>query len=112
MKEQGRARGGEVPDLAIVGKVLEADPPRRLVLEWHMEMDPEMAAEGSTRLSYQIEEMGGGVSKLTLVHDFEGAPKQAAILSGAWESQGAGGGWSWVLSDLKSLLETGKGFMG
>jgi hypothetical protein len=54
----------------------------------------------------------GGVTKLTLVHDLEGAPRLAGIISGAWEDQGAGGGWSWVLSDLKSLLETGKGFMG
>ncbi len=33
------------------------------------------------------------------------------ILAGKWEAQGAGGGWSWVLCDMKSLLETGKGFL-
>jgi hypothetical protein len=32
----------------------------------------------------------------------------AAIISGAYEDEGAGGGHAWVLSDLKSLLETGK----
>jgi hypothetical protein len=26
------------------------------------------------------------------------------------DEAGAGGGWAWVLSDLKSLLETGKTF--
>jgi hypothetical protein len=29
-------------------------------------------------------------------------------LSGGLEEQGAGGGWNWILSDLKSLLETGE----
>jgi hypothetical protein len=38
----------------------------------------------------------------------EGAPKLAALLAGEMEDVGAGGGWSWVLSDLKTLLETGK----
>jgi len=51
------------------------------------------------------------VSKLTLTHELTGAPATASILAGRYEDQGAGGGWAWVLSDLKSLLETGKGFM-
>jgi hypothetical protein len=33
-------------------------------------------------------------------------------MAGGMESEGAGGGWSWVLSDLKTLLETGSGFRG
>ena len=51
----------------------------------------------------------GGVTKLTLIHDLEGAPKLQLLLSGGMEDEGAGGGWNWVLSDLKSVLETGKG---
>ena len=66
-----------------------------------------MAAEGFTRLTYEIEEGKGGVSRLTVIHELEGAPKLALLLSGGMEDMGAGGGWSWVLSDLKSLLETG-----
>lgn len=112
MKQGGKAQGIEVPDLAIEGEVIEADPPRKLVLTWHMRMDPGTSAEGFTRLTYEIEEIQAGVTRLTLIHDLAGAPNAAAILSGAWEKQGAGGGWSWVLSDLKSLLETGKGFNG
>jgi len=73
-------------------------------------MDAATAADAATRLTYEIEETQGGVTKLTLIHDLEGAPQAAQILSGTWEKQGAGGGWSWVLSDLKSLLETGSGF--
>jgi uncharacterized protein YndB with AHSA1/START domain len=105
-------RDAGAPDLAIDGEVIEADPPRRLVLSWRMVMDEAMTAEGFTRLTYEIEKGEGGVSKLTLTHELEGAPKLAALLNGEMEAQGAGGGWSWVLSDLKTLLETGKAFAG
>jgi len=107
MKKAGAARGGQVPDIAIQGEVIEVDAPWRLVLTWHMAMDAATAADAVTRLTYEIEQTQGGVTKLTLIHDLEGAPQAAQILSGTWEKQGAGGGWSWVLSDLKSLLETG-----
>jgi uncharacterized protein YndB with AHSA1/START domain len=95
------------PEVAIDGEVLEADPPHRLVQTWRMVMDDGMAAEGFTRLTYEIAEGKGGVSKLTLIHELEGAPNLAVLMAGGMEDQGAGGGWSWVLSDLKSLLETG-----
>lgn len=100
--------GRPVPDVVIDGEVIEADPPRRLVQTWRMLMDPETAAEGFTRLTYEISESNGGISKLTVVHELEGAPKLAMFLSGGMENEGAGGGWSWVFSDLKTLLETGK----
>jgi len=87
--------------------VIEADPPRKLVQTWRMLMDPDAAAEGFTRLTYEIVEGKGGVTKLTVAHEVEGAPKLAVLLAGGLEDTGAGGGWSWVLSDLKSLLETG-----
>jgi len=47
------------------------------------------------------------VSRLTVVHELENAPRLAALLRGELEDQGAGGGWSFVLSGLKTLLETG-----
>jgi len=93
--------------VVIDGEIVEAEPPNRLVQTWRMLMDPDTAAEGFTRLTYEIAEGKGGVSKLTVIHELEGAPKLAALLSGQMEDTGAGGGWSWVLSDLKSLLETG-----
>jgi uncharacterized protein YndB with AHSA1/START domain len=95
------------PEVAVDGEVIEADPPRKLVQTWRMRMDDNLAAEGFTRLTYEIEERADGVTKLTVIHDLEGAPQLANLLSGGSESTGAGGGWSWVLSDLKSLLETG-----
>ena len=41
-----------------------------------------------------------------------GAPNLAVMTSGQADDQpgGGGGGWPWVLSDLKSLLETGTAF--
>jgi len=91
----------------IDGELIEVDPPRKLVQTWRMLMDPELEAEGFTRLTWDIEEGNGGITKLTVIHELEGAPRLATLLSGGMEEGGAGGGWSWVLSDLKSLLETG-----
>jgi uncharacterized protein YndB with AHSA1/START domain len=97
----------ETPDVIGDGEVLESDPPRLLVQTWRMLMDPDVEAEGFTRLTYEIAETGHGVAKLTVTHELEGAPRLALFLAGAMEDMGAGGGWSWVLSDLKSLLESG-----
>jgi len=96
------------PDVAIDGEVIEADPPNKLVQTWRMVMDDAMAAEGFTRLTYEIAEGKGGVSKLTVIHELQGAPQLQVLMSGGMEDSGAGGGWSWVLSDLKTLLETGR----
>ena len=101
-----RAMGA--PEVAVDGEVLEADPPRKLVQTFRMVMDPAMAAQGFTRLTYEIEERKNGVTRLTLTHELEGAPVLAVLMSGGMEDQGAGGGWSWVLSGLKTLLETGQ----
>jgi uncharacterized protein YndB with AHSA1/START domain len=102
------ARGNQLPEVIIEGEVLEADPPRKLVTTFHMMMDPQTAAEPATRITHEIKDTGNGVCSLTLTHELEGAPVLAAIISGALEDEGAGGGHAWVLSDLKSLLETGK----
>ncbi len=95
-------------DVAVDGEVIECDPPRKLVQTWRMAMAPDLAAEGFTRLTYEIDEAKAGVTKLTVIHDLEGAPKLAVLVSGAMEDTGAGGGWAWVLSGLKTILETGE----
>jgi uncharacterized protein YndB with AHSA1/START domain len=105
-----RAHGA--PDLGVDGEVIESDPPRKLVQTWRMVMDADMAAEGFTHLTHEIEAIEGGGTKLTLIHDVTGAPRLASLLAGDQEGTGAGGGWNWVLSDLKSLLETGSGLAG
>ena len=86
------------------GEVLEADPPRKLSHTWRALYDPETAAEPHSRVSWEIEPQDGGVTKLTVVHDrLEGAPATAASVAG---------GWSYVLSGLKTLLETGQPLVG
>jgi uncharacterized protein YndB with AHSA1/START domain len=96
------------PEIIVDGEVLEADPPRKLVQTWRMLMDPTMADEGFTTLTYEIDPLPDGTSsRLTLTHDLVDAPALAAMVAGEHEDQGAGGGWAWVLSDLKTLLETG-----
>jgi len=110
VKADGAAQGYQIPDVIIDGEVLEADPPRRLVTTFRMLMDPDMALEGFTRVTHEIKEGENGVCSLTLTHELEGAPKLALLVGGALEDQGAGGGHAWVLSDLKTLLETGKPF--
>ena len=115
MRAAGDAMGFTTPDVIGDGQVIEADPPRRLVQTWRLLMDPEIAAEGFTRLTYEIDPVRDS-TRLTVTHEMEGAPKLALLVSGAQEDEeegpGAGGGWAWVLSELKSLLETGSGFHG
>jgi uncharacterized protein YndB with AHSA1/START domain len=106
MKRAAEAMGSPSPDVIVDGEVIEADPPRRLVQTWRLLMDPEIAAEGFSRLTYEIEESQGG-ARLTVTHDVEGMPRLAVLVGGLREAEGAGGGWPWVLSDLKTVLETG-----
>jgi uncharacterized protein YndB with AHSA1/START domain len=80
--------------------ILEEDPPRRLVHGWRALYDPELAEEATSRVTWEIDQQEGGVSRLTVTHDqLEGAPKTAESVAG---------GWMYVLSGLKTLLETGK----
>jgi uncharacterized protein YndB with AHSA1/START domain len=100
--------GYPVPDVMVDGEVIEADPPNKLVQTWRLAMDEGMKAEGFTRLTWEIEAMDENVSRLTVVHELEGAPKTALMVAGGHAHEGAGGGWSEVLSGLKTLLETGQ----
>jgi len=97
-----------IPDVIIDGEVIEAAPPHKLVQTWRLLMDPAIAAEGFTRLTYEIEPQEGGFTRLTVSHDLTGAPKLALLTGGLAEGDGGGGGWPWILSALKSLLETGE----
>lgn len=111
-KAQAEAYSGRPLDVVTDGEVIEADPPRRLVHTWRLLMDPDMMAEGHTKLTYEIQEVTGGVA-LTLTHELEGAPLTAQMVAGSEiDPATGGGGWPWVLSDLKSLLETGSTLMG
>ena len=80
------------------GEILESDPPRRLVIRWQNQWNPELNAEGPSRCTIELEPTGKAV-KLTITHEIE-RPDSRLI---AAVSQG----WPLVLSNLKSLLETG-----
>ena len=112
MKAASAQMGFPCPDVIVDGEVIEVDPPRKLVQTWRMLMDPATAEEGFSRLTWQIDGPGDGdVCRLTVTHELAGMPSLAAMTSGdnAFGDMG-GGGWPWILSDLKSLLETGSAF--
>ena len=88
---------GRVTD---AGEVLESDPPRRLVLKWQHQMNPDLKAEGYARCVFDIEEKDG-VSKLSINHENDMAEPSKFIAA-------VSGGWPKILSNLKSLLETGE----
>ena len=108
VKSSAEMKSMGMPDELIVGEVIESDPPRKLVQTWHPLFSAATAAEPHTRLTYEIEEHPGGVCTVTLTHDVTGAPLVAGMVPGGTDPAKGGGGWPWVLSDLKSLLETGK----
>ena len=95
-----------LPDVVVDGAVIEADPPRKLVHTYRFLFNEETKAEGFTRVTWEIQQAHSGFSRLTVTHELEGAPLMAGMVSSTFSEQGAGG-WSWILSDLKSLLETG-----
>ena len=84
--------------LADSGTIVEIENPKRLVLEWRNEWNPEIKAEGYSRCTMELEPVDGAV-KLTVTHSME---RPESKLIGA-----VSGGWPKILSNLKSLLETG-----
>jgi len=100
-----------LPEVVIDGEVIEADPPNRLVVTHRWLFSEENKAEGYTRLTWEIAVTVGGFCKLTVTHDVAGAPMMAEAIRSEFSDQG-GGGWTWILSDLKSLLETGATLQG
>ncbi len=92
-------RSAEDGKVKLVGKVLESDPPRRLVISW---ADPKDAATASahTRVTFELETMDENMVKLTVTHD--------ELVQGSDMDRGIREGWPRVLSSLKSFLETGK----
>jgi uncharacterized protein YndB with AHSA1/START domain len=96
-----------LPETCIDGEVVEAIRPRRLVHTWRFLFSPADKAEGYTRVTWEIVPTSAGFCRLTVTHELEGAPRMAANTSSTFDGEG-GGGWNWILSDLKSVLETGK----
>jgi uncharacterized protein YndB with AHSA1/START domain len=80
------------------GEILEAEPPRRLVIRWQHQNKPELKAEGDSRCTLELEPTGSAV-KLSIVHTIEREPSKFI--------EAVSGGWPKIMSNLKSLLETG-----
>lgn len=82
----------------IVGKVLEIDPPRRLVTSW-ASPDDEQNPDKVSRVVYELEGLGAS-TRLTVTH--------SELEAGSGMETGIRAGWPAVLSNLKSLLEAGR----
>ncbi len=67
-----------LPEVIIDGEVLESVPPRRLVHTYRWLFTEESKREGFTKVTYEIEQTPAGFSRLTVIHDLEGAPTMAA----------------------------------
>jgi uncharacterized protein YndB with AHSA1/START domain len=80
------------------GEIVEAEPLRRLVIRWQNQFKPELKAEGTSLCTMELEPAGTAV-KLSITHTIEREPSNliAAV----------SGGWPKILSNLKSLLESG-----
>jgi len=103
--EQMRSFG--LPEVGIDGEVIEVKPPFKLVQTYRFLFNDEHRKEGFTRISFEIEPTPGGFCRLTITHDTAGAPMMDRATKSNFSTDG-GGGWDWILSDLKSLIETGK----
>jgi uncharacterized protein YndB with AHSA1/START domain len=106
---QMRAMG--MAEVVIDGEVVQANPPSKLVQTYRMLFNDQMKSEGFTKVTWEIEPTASGFTRLTVTHDLEGAPIMAGMVASKFSEMGTGG-WSWILSDLKSLLETGKTLAG
>jgi uncharacterized protein YndB with AHSA1/START domain len=81
------------------GTLLEVDPPRRLVYTFHYVGDDQTRGEQPSRVTWEIEPRGE-TCKLTLVHDQFAEGETQTFTK-------VGGGWPYILSNLKTVLETG-----
>ena len=88
------------PDGRVIdsGEIVEADPPRRLVIRWQNHMNPEFKAEGDSLCTMELEAMDGAV-KLSITHTLERAASKYIGATAFF--------WPQILSNLKSLVETG-----
>jgi uncharacterized protein YndB with AHSA1/START domain len=80
------------------GEIVEAEPPRRLVIRWQNQFKPELKAEGESLCTMELEPSGTAV-KLSITHTIEREPSKLIVA--------VSGGWPKIISNLKSLLETG-----
>lgn len=84
----------------VEGAVVACEPPNRLVHTYHS-LWPPMNEDAPTQVTWELTPMPGGITKVTVLHEnFQGeTPTYQGLQSG---------GWTWILSNLKTVLETGE----
>ena len=80
------------------GEIVEAEPPRRRVIRGQNQFKPELKSEGESLCTMELQPSGTAV-KLSITHTIEREPSKLF--------EAVSGGWPKVISNLKSLLETG-----
>jgi uncharacterized protein YndB with AHSA1/START domain len=80
------------------GEIVEAEPPRRLVIRWQNQFKPDLNVEGDSLCTIELEPSGSAV-KLSITHTIEREPSKLI--------EAVSGGWPKIISNLKSLLESG-----
>jgi uncharacterized protein YndB with AHSA1/START domain len=99
--QQGSHIRYDNPDgtVAADGEVLAVDPPKRLEMTFLARWDPEIEAEGPVRQVWEIEPSENGVCRLTVTTD---------LVPGSTTERDFAGGITYIVSGLKTLLETGE----
>ena len=92
---QGISRLAPAP--IVEGENLEVDPPRRLVQSFRALWSDDVKAQGTSRVTWEIEQIGDSC-RLTVLHDQLREDANPELY----------GGWMMILSGLKTLLETGE----
>ncbi len=90
--------GSSSGDVHVRGQIIEIDPPHKMVWSWAFDSDADEPAKLS-RVTYELVGLGPD-TKLTVTH--------SELEPGSDMDAGVREGWSAVLSNLKSMLETGK----
>ena len=93
--------------IAVSGKIIQCIPLQKLEITWLVEYDASGKAEGPSRVCFELEAQSDNKqsdhtqadqTRLRVVHD--GFPEVSTVQPRIRE------GWPWILSSLKSLLET------
>jgi uncharacterized protein YndB with AHSA1/START domain/DNA-binding transcriptional ArsR family regulator len=85
--------------IAADGKVLEADPPKRLKMSFHARWDPDIEAEGPVEMAWVLGARGDA-TMLTVT--------TSGLKEGSRTAADFGGGIVYIVSGLKTLVETGR----
>ena len=85
---------------AVDGTIEEMDPPKRLVMTWHVLYDVKLSEEPPSRVEWLLEPAGDGLTRLRLEHG------DLALSPLTWAN--VKDGWVYVLDGLKTVIETGE----